>query len=916
MGDLDWNRVETIVDQALELPEEERATFIEQKCQGDEQLKGEITTLLESISCSEGWLENPKNYQREFYQEIADDVELLSSGRNLIDTQVGSYLIKEKIGEGGMGAVYLAERSADEFEHRVAIKIIRQGQASKENLQRFKREQQILAGLNHPGIAQFYDGGVTVDGFPYIIMEYVDGVPIDEYCRRSNIDLDEKIELFKKVLEAVRYAHENLVIHRDLKPGNILVNSDGKIKILDFGISKLLESESHESSLTLTGARLLTPRYAAPEQVKQQNITTATDLYALGIVFYELAAGSGPYDLENQSPYEIEQIILETNPKKPSARTQIPGRSQKLYGDLDAVILKALRKQPENRYRLANEFLDDLSNYQQGLPVSAQEGTFQYRAHKFFKRHKQGAAAVVGILLLIIGLTGFYTWRITEERNQAQFEAERAQQIKEFMLSMFDRSNPDMANYSGREQSTTEMLIAGMQKVEDELSNRPEMHIEMLASIGDALSNIDEFEKADQALTKALIRSRKYYGANSHQTADILSDLANYNHEIQQYEEAENYILEALAIDSTINGEHSESLSDKISIYASNQFLQSNYHRARQLFLEADSLDKVFGRTQTPGYHTMLANLGETELFLGEYQQAENHFLQALNFYTNYYDSMHVNIAMTQYRLGMLHHYRSEYKKAETYLLKSLDGYKTLYGAYNSQLSSNYAMLARTYRLLGDLDQAHNYALKDADLTKTLFSDTSAMYAKSLNNLAMMQKAQGQLKAAKNNYEQSLLLYQQHLDSDNPDLAMPLYNLADVLMDLGNYDRSHDLIKRVVEIDKAKLGPRHPEVGIDLNKMGAILTKAGHFAQADSVFAEAEGIFLGKFPENHYRIGEYFVNCGILNLKQQNHKEASNYFKQAIEIFNTNFKEDNRRIAQAMAYLKKSQQAAVSSANQ
>ncbi|MCW9709007.1 serine/threonine-protein kinase [Fodinibius salsisoli] len=915
MSDLNWDRVETIIDQALELPKEDRETFIEQECGENERLKGEITTLLESISDSEGWLEDPQDYQREFYQEIADDVELISTGRNLIDTKVGSYLIKEKIGEGGMGAVYLAEHSADEFDHRVAIKIIRRGRASKENLQRFKREQQILAGLNHPGIAQFFDGGMTEDGFPYIIMEYVDGMPIHTYCRENKIRTDVKINLFKKVLEAIRYAHENLVIHRDLKPGNILVDTDGNIKILDFGISKLLENESHDGSLTRTGARMLTPRYAAPEQVKQQNITTATDLYALGILFYELMAGQGPYDFEDQSPYEIEQIILETNPPKPSARAQNTGLSRKLHGDLDAIALKAIRKQPENRYRVANEFLDDLSNYQRGLPVSAQKGTFRYRTQKFLKRHKQGLAVAAGILLLIIGFTGFYTWRITEERNQAQFEAERAQEIKGFMLDMFDRGNPDNENYSGREQSTTELLVAGMQKVENELKDRPQMYIEMMASIGDAFSNIDEFEKAEIALTKALSRSRGYYGTHNLQTAGILSDLANYNHEIQQYGEAEDYILEALSIDSTLNDGHSESLSDKISIYASNQFLQSNYKKARYLFLKADSLDKIHGKTQSPDYHTMLANLGETELFLGKYQQAESHFNQALNFFTNYYDSLHVNIAMTQYRLGMLHHYRSEYEQAEEYLLKSLDGYKALYGENNSQLSSNYAMLARTYRLLGDLEQAHYYAQKDADLTKQLFGDTSAMYAKSLNNLAMMQKARGKLQPAKNNYEQSLLLYQKHLDSDNPDLAMPLYNLADVLMDLGNYDRAHDLIKRVVKIDKARLGAKHPEVGIDLNKMGAILTKAGRYTQADSVFAEAESIFLEEFPEDHYRIGEYLVNYGILHLKQQNSSEAKEFFKQAIKILKTNFDADSKRVTEAMAYLEKSQRAAGNDVN-
>lgn len=904
MDESRWQKVETIIDEVLDLPPEKRNTYINIQCEGDAALKGEVTQLLESIFDSRGWLENPKQYKKEFYEEVSDDLESLSSHHSLIGKQVGAYSIQKQIGEGGMGAVYLAERADKEFQHSVAIKIIRHGRATTSNIQRFKREQQILADLNHPGIATLHDGGVTDDGFLYIIMEYVEGMPIDEYCRQQNISVDDKITLFKQVLHAVRHAHENLVIHRDLKPGNILVDQSGDIKILDFGISKLLEEK--DTSLTQTGARLLTPKYAAPEQIKETNITTATDLYALGIIFYELLAGVPPFNFEDASQHEIEHIILQNDPSAPSSRVDTAKLEKAFRGDLDAIVLKAIRKEPELRYRVANDFLNDLENYRKGLPVTARQDSVQYRSKKFLQRHKQGVASIAAILLLIIGFAGFYTWRITEERDQARFEAQRAEEVKDFMLSIFNRSNPDMAAYSNDELSAAELLAEGLQKVEVELQNQPQMYIEMLVSIGDALANIDDFKNAEDALKKALTRSREFYGTNSLETANILSDLANYNHEIQNYTQAEDFILEALAIDSTINGPSSESIVSKFSIFASNQFLQSKYQTAKKYFHLADSLKQAYELTNTPGYYTLLGNLGETELYLGNYKKAEEHFFQVLNFYNNYYEREHINIAMTQYRLGLLYNRKSQYKKAETYLLKSLDGYKRALGENNSNLSATYAMLARNYRLVGDFKEAQYYAQKDADLTKNLFGDTSAMYAKSLNNLAMMQKAQGKFKDAKNNYQLSLSLYQKHLEKDNPDLAIPLYNLADVEMALGNYQKAHQLIKRVVKIDKNRLGPQHPEVGLDLNKMGAILTKAQKFSEANSVFEEAKSIFLEKLPKNHYRTGEYFVNYGILKLKQQNKTVAKEYFEKALNIFKSNFDEDHERIIETRKYLAKS----------
>ena len=906
MSDINWQEVETIIDQVLDLPEEQRQAFINKQCKDKPKLKGEVTQMLESIFDSEGWLENPKEYKQDVYEEMASDVQLLSSEQSLEGTEVGSYLVKEKIGEGGMGSVYLAEHLSDDIDHKVAIKIIRSGKATQENIKRFKREQQILAGLHHPGIARMYDAGATEDGFPYIIMEYVDGTPITEYCKQQDCTLHQKLELFNSVLQAVQYAHENLVIHRDLKPGNILVDNSENIKILDFGISKLLE-DGDDSALTQTGARLLTPRYAAPEQVRQENITTATDLYALGIVFYQLLCGEHPFDFEDLSQYEMEQAILNQEASKPSSKTSDSKLQKQLQGDLDAIALKALRKEKDQRYRVANEFLDDLENYKKGIPVSAVEDSFRYRSQKFFKRHKKGAAIAAGVLLLLIGLTGFYTWRIAQERNQAQLEAERAEQVKEFMLNIFDAGNPDKKNFSGQDITAPELLEEGIKKVEVQLSDRPQIYIEMLISIGDALANLNSFSLAEKSLMKALEKSKEYYGSESPETANIFATLANFNDELLKFDRAEDYILEAIKINKSHYGENSTELASLYGIYASTQFQQSKYKKAKQLFLKSDSIEKTHGTDTTISYYVGLANLGETELFLGNYDQAEKYFNKSMEFFKNTYQGIHSNIAMTNYRLGFLYHNTSKYQKAETYLLKSLEEYQEIYGQDHGILSSNYGLLARNYRILGEYEKAEKYAVEDLMLTKKLRGDTSLTYAKGLNNLAMIQKAQGNLIQAKQKYEKSILLYQKQLSEDNPDLAIPMYNLGDVLMDLGDYSKAQSLLEKVVAIDATRLGPNHPEVGLDLNKLGTIFYKAQKYTQADSVFAKAKKIYFEEFPENHYRIGNYLMNYGKLKVKQNNFFEAQNYFKKAREIFEDNFDETDPRIIEADSLLRATQ---------
>lgn len=326
--------------------------------------------------------------------------------------RIGAYAIVREIGRGGMGAVYLAKRADGEFEKQVAIKVLKRGTDTDEVLRRFRAEREILARLEHPNISRLLDAGTTDDGLPYFVMEYVEGKPITRYADEHQLSIVDRLKLFRIVCAAVSYAHQNLVIHRDLKPGNVLVTTKGEVRLLDFGIAKLVEQAGSESPMvTVTVQRVLTPEYASPEQARGESITTVSDVYSLGIFLYELLTGSRPYKLKHGSVDEITRAICEQEPERPStAVTRLSERTEgiekarrQLRGDLDNIVLKALRKEPQRRYASVDQFSDDIRRHLEGLPVQARKDTFSYRAGKFVERHKLAVAAAALILLTLIG---------------------------------------------------------------------------------------------------------------------------------------------------------------------------------------------------------------------------------------------------------------------------------------------------------------------------------------------------------------------------------------------------------------------------------------------------------------------------------------------------------------------------------
>jgi tetratricopeptide (TPR) repeat protein len=495
-----WRRVEDLFHQAADLAPAERAAFLDGACTDDEELRREVESLLAVDSAQDGFLRSAVAQASNLISTEPDE------GAAWTGKHIGHYLITGLIGKGGMGSVYHAVRD-DEFRMQVALKLLSRGTDTEAALSRFRAERRILAGLQHPNVARLLDGGATESGLPYFVMEYVDGRPLLEYA--SPLSIHQRLELFRSVCAAVQYAHQNLVVHRDLKPGNILVTADGVPKLLDFGIAKLLDPEAAGSTMTLTGVgvRLMTPDYASPEQVRGEPVTTATDVYSLGVVLYELLTGGRPHHIESSSPTAIERAICLEEPKKPSSL------NRHLDPDLDNIVLLALRKELQRRYASVEQFSEDIRRYLEGRPVQARKDTFGYRANKFIRRNKVGM--VIAALILIGAVTGVVA--VDRQARRAEY---RFRQVRKLANTVLFDLNPEIENLAGSTRARELLVKTSLEYLDSlaaEASDDPTLQLDLATAyekIGDVqglprYSNLGHPEAALQSYAKAAAIARK-----------------------------------------------------------------------------------------------------------------------------------------------------------------------------------------------------------------------------------------------------------------------------------------------------------------------------------------------------------------------------------------------------------------------
>ncbi len=629
-----WQHVKQVLQSALELDPERQVHFVASACVGDEPLRREVESLL-------AYQQEGANFIEVSAVDVAAKVLAEEEAHSAIGRRIGPYKVVREIGHGGMGSVYLAARDDAHYQQRVALKVVKRGMDTDFILRRFRHERQILADLNHPNIARLLDGGTTDDGLPYFVMEYVEGVPIDQHAEGHELTTVERLKLFSVACAAVHYAHQHLVVHRDIKPGNILVTADGNLKLLDFGIAKLLHHDhgSPATIMTATAVRLMTPEYASPEQVRGLSVSTATDIYSLGVLLYEILTGHHPYRFEGRLPHEVAQVICEREPEKPShavSRAEVVGTKgggratlsaglmrktedgqpeklrRSLRGDLDNIVLMAMRKEPERRYASVEQFAEDIRRHLEGLPVRARADTFGYRAGKFVTRHKLGVTAAGLILMTLLAGIVATTWQARVARLERERAERRFNEVRQLANSfVFD--------------------------VHDEIQNLPGSTKARALIAQQALKYLDSLaQEAGGDLTLQRELAAAYEKLGVVQNTPTVAHLGDMEGALQSHRKAAT-LREALVAADPGNLDYRRDLLDSHWFIASLLNQQGDLPRSlemsrqqlavREQLINADPTNLI-DRYNQAGTHT---GIGETLLEMGDATGALNHQRQALS---------------------------------------------------------------------------------------------------------------------------------------------------------------------------------------------------------------------------------------------------------------------------------------------
>lgn len=623
-----WAGIETIVLAALERDPLARGAFLDEACGGDSALRAEVDGLIASHEDDPNFLLEPLPLNLSVLGIDARDADALPEG-----TWIGPYRLIRRLGQGGMGEVYLAERALEDFNQRVALKVVRPGKNTEEVIRRFGQERRILASLTHPNIAALLDASTTPDGRPYFVMEYVEGIPVDEYCRVRELPVRERLELFQAICGAVQHAHQKLVVHRDIKPRNILVTDGGVPKLLDFGIGKVLGETNalSRSTDTRTLLRLLTPEYASPEQVSGGVITAATDVYGLGVLLYVLLTGSHPYLQDDDTLQEAEHAIVGRHPRRPSEIVGSGETRRRLAGDIDTIVLKALRKEPERRYPTAAALADDIERHLVGLPVRARPDTLGYRARKFARRNAAwiSTSAVAGLALVTVtGVTFVQSQRVALEAERTLKERDMALEVRAFLMEIFGGSGA-----VGDTVTARQLLDLQAEMLPGAYVDRPEVRVEMMEVLADGYDRLGLYHEAEALAREALELRRATASPSDPALAASLNLYGWIVHELGRSGEAEALLREAAAISRHKGAGHQLTLARSLNDLGVVLDALNRHDEAEIILREALELRQA-GLGENPRSVGITAsNLAATYYYQGSLERAvpmQEHALGAL----------------------------------------------------------------------------------------------------------------------------------------------------------------------------------------------------------------------------------------------------------------------------------------------
>jgi serine/threonine-protein kinase len=792
-----------VFDEAVLVPQHERSSWLEHTCQDAPDILREVELLLQSHDMLGNFLEPPERSSP-------------SAISTLAGKRIGAYRIVSVIGEGGMGTVYKAVRDYGHVQKQVAIKVVRGVLVNEGIIERFELERETLARLQHPNIAQLLDGGTTDDGLPYVVMEYVEGVPLDKYCDDHSLDVTTRLQLFRTICGAVHYAHQNLVVHRDLKPGNILVDDSGAPKLLDFGVAKILDASQQveASDMTKAGLRFITPEYASPEQLRNENITTKSDVYSLGILLFKLLTGQRPYDFGTQLPHEISRAVFEQVPPKPStivvkaSASSLPvgvhlqKLSRQLSGDLDNIILKALEKNHEKRYSSVEHLSEDIRRHLAGLPVSARSATFGYRAAKFIGRHKIGVAAATAIVLLLVGGIATALW----QANKATKEAAKAEQITAFLQEMLSSADPAK---SGKDVTVVQTLDRAAERVDKELGTQPEIAASVLHTMGETYLSLGQYDKAERDFRRSLALRERVFGREHEEIATLLHSLAFLAQLRTQHAAADSLYQLAIVMHKRTTPNPDRHLFSMLSDYCT--LLRERHEIAKALATIREALAFAKDATGLSGreYSIALSNYASALKDNGDNVRADSVYRHALNIMKQELGTEHIDVAQTM---------------------------------------NNFALVLIQE---GKDDEAEDLLRQSLDIRKKVLGDSHPEVALGMTNLAGMALKRNNIAEAEQLSSDALRLFRTTVNPDNLRLSSSLMFLGRIANMRGNVSQAESLLTEALTMRKSILPPNHyGVVGVEA-ELGKTRLLQKRYAEAERILVHAHNTLSATMGRNH-----------------------------------------------------------------
>jgi eukaryotic-like serine/threonine-protein kinase len=856
-----WQQIQSLFEQMIDTGANEREQRLSIACGSDIDLRSSVESMLKSDARQEDPL----------LQAIGEAAESLLEDHQdrLIGTRVGSYRIVSILGHGGMSTVYRGERDDSQYQQTVAIKVLQHATLHPRLRSRLHSERHILATLDHPAIARLIDSGDLEDGTPYLVMEHVDGESIDSYCDGRTLFVRERLEVFVQVCAAVQYAHRNLVVHRDIKASNIFVTDEGMPKLLDFGIAKLLapESLSHTLPVTRLQERILTPENAAPEQVLGRPITTATDIYALGVLLYQLLTGRSPYRLLSYSQLQLERAICMDDPVRPSQmvisklsgekdvdRSRISDRRglspqrlrARLSGDLDAIVGMAMRKEPDRRYPSVEALADDVSRHLLGQPVRARQGDWRYHTAKFMRRHVVSVLTVAVVFVSLAFFAGVLLWenrRIEMARDATVQERDRAQQVSAFLVDVFSQADPFLAQ--GREPTAKDLLDRGAEKISGNLGLQPEVRAQLLESIGLAYRRQGLSERAIPLFEQAVAIRRQERPLDNVRVAVALANLARALTDAGHLISAEGDLQQAVTLSESAGEARPIETADILVQFGSFEIdAKSDPARAAQLFGNALNIYRSTLGGRSLQVATTLNGLAMAALWMDDYRLAERYQREALSIFQETVSRNHPDHAVALATLGNIITQLGKYEEAEQVLNEALQIESNVFGADNQRIAAIQADLGVIYERRGDTARAIAATQAALKITRDRLGSNHYLTGYYLDSLASLFLKTNDLPTAESDARQALAVYAEALPARHLYVASTHQLLGEILLQRGSLAAAEAELRTSLDMNVGLAGPDSWRVARSEASLGWTLIARDKAAEGEPMLRAARAKLL------------------------------------------------------------------------